>query len=193
MNGARWLKPSCAPSLDRKLPHPRGSLISSGYYWMSLWSFVISTRGECSFPHSPTKPATFLDPILTSDPWTDPSAPLNLSHVTKCWKAFRELGLVTLAELCILKTPLFCKFKSNPIQGRGVHVYNNRARNVFIPTHNKLATMGRLLSLMGVFISSKLPEGIRYKNCKPKFNIKFRHFLVLNMFYPMDKFIDHNT
>jgi hypothetical protein len=110
-----------------------------------------------------------------------------------CRDAFRELGLLTLAELYILDVALYCKFKCDPIQGIEVHNYNTRSRTMYRTAQHRLAMMTRLPSQAGVSILNKVPEGIRFENCQSKFKSKLRRFLVSNVFYSVDEFMSHNS
>jgi len=94
-----------------------------------------------------------------------------LNFREKCRDAFRELGLLTLAELYILEVALYCKFKCDLIQGVEVHNYNTRSRTLFRTDQHRLGMTARLPSQAGVLILNRIPEGYDPKNVNPNSNL----------------------
>ena len=104
----------------------------------------------------------------------------------------KNLKLLILPCLYILKTCLFCKSKCNLIRGSDIHSYEARGRDDYRTGRHRTVVYERLPSQAGVHFVNSLPNSIKDAPMPKAFKTRLKICLGIQAFYNTDEFMGHN-
>ena len=90
--------------------------------------------------------------------------------------------MLTLPCVYMLETALYCRFKTELVQGRDVHQYETRSRDNFRRVQHRTVAFDRLPAQVGVGLLNKLPEDVKSAMNLNVFKTRLRRLLVSKVF-----------
>lgn len=115
---------------------------------------------------------------------------MKLQSRASCKNAFRELGLLTLPCLYIYEVIVYCKSQCDLVQGRQVHQYDTRGRDIYREQQHRLEITHHLPKQTGIRLINKLPNNIKQINNMNIFKNSLKRLLVKNSFYSVTEFFE---
>lgn len=108
-----------------------------------------------------------------------------------CKDIFRDLGILTLANLLILELALYAFDNRDRLNNRNSSKYETRYGHLLLPQQTKLTIVQKSLTTMSVRVFNKLPREMKLTNRKI-FKRSLKHLLIKHIFYSLEEFFMYN-